>query len=151
VNLAYQQPTAEQGERLTRFLNALNDGDALDEASAYLDAGGDIDGAIMPFIESALMHQAAVYRRLGLIEMLAGRGADLNVRDSFGMTPMHFAVQHEVDGMLLQGRDTHFPCARLLLDLGASKDVLDNHGRTPRDLAGIYGPAMLDLFDDVMK
>lgn len=132
------------------FLNAINDGGGLAEAAAFLLAGGDINAAIVPIIEQSLLHHAAIHRRLDLVEMLALRGADLQVRDAFGATPMHLAVRHEIDAILLQWQEPDFPCARRLFDLGAPLDAVDKQGLTPRDYANIYGPMMLDLFDEVM-
>lgn len=138
-----------EGQRLA-FLNALNDGDGLAEAAAYLEAGGDIDAAIVPIIEQTMLHHAAIQRRLELIEMLARRGANVDVRDAFGMTALHLAVTHEIDAMLMQWQGPGFPCARSLAEFGASFDARDNQDRTPRDIARTYGPIMLDLFDEVM-
>lgn len=138
-------------EQRQRFLNALNVGGGLNEATAYLDAGGDIDLAIVPMIEQSLLHYAAIHQRIDLIEMLARRGADLEVFNAFGMSALHLAVMHEVDFIMLQKQEPGFPCARRLVELGASLDAMDNQGRTPREFAKMYGPAMLDLFDEEMK
>lgn len=132
------------------FLKALNDGGGADEAATLLGAGADIDAWIVPIVEQTLVHYAAAYRNSELIALLARRGANLDACNAFGMTPMHLAVMHEIDAMLLQEARPGFACARLLKDFGADVDVIDNHGRAPRDLAGVYGPQMLDLFDEVM-
>jgi Ankyrin repeats (many copies) len=148
--LAYESPSAEQQERLSLFLNALNEEGGAEEATAYLDAGGDINAAIMPFVENTLLQHAAINRRLDLIEMLASRGADMNVRDFMGMTPLHSAVLHEIDAVLLQWQEADFPCARKLFRLGASTDVVDNNGRTPGDYAGPQGTPMRAAFDEAL-
>ncbi len=148
--MAYQQPTDEQQEHLTRFLNALNDGAGADEVSGYLAAGGNINAAIMPFIENTLLHHAAVHRRIDLIELLVSQGGDPNVCNAFGMTPLHSAVMHEMDAVLLQWQEADFPCARKLHRLGASLDIVDKNGRTPCDYMGPVGTPMRDALDEAL-
>jgi hypothetical protein len=138
-------------EHRLAFLNALNESSGVAEAITYLDAGGDINAAIVPVIEHTLLHYAAIYRQLELIELLAERGADLEVCDAFGMSALHLATQHEIDAILMQTTKPVLPCSRRLAELGASLDALDNLGRTPRDVAKVYGPPVLDLFDEVMQ
>lgn len=133
------------------FLHALNEGGGAAEASAYLDAGGDINAPVVPMIEQTLLHYAAIERRGDLIALLARRGADLDVWNAFGMTALHLAVMHEIDAALMVQQAPSFSCARTLTRLGASREVLDNHGRTPRDIAKMYGAAMRDLFDEATR
>ncbi|MBY0565169.1 MAG: ankyrin repeat domain-containing protein [Hyphomonadaceae bacterium] len=139
-----------QEEAQLAFLNALNEGGGIAEAAAYLDAGGDINVAIVPMIEQTLLHYATIHRHIDLIELLARRGADLDARNAFGMTAMHLAVQHELDAILLQWQEADFPCARKLFRLGASSDVVDNNGKTPRDYAGPKGTPMRAAFDEAL-
>ena len=141
---------AAQEEERTRFLIALNDGDGVSEATAYLDAGGDINAPIIPIIEHTLLHLAAVHRKVKLIEMLAGQGADFGVRDAIGMTPLHHAVMHEMNAILMGVQEPDFPCARKLYQLGASLDAVDNNGKTPRDFAGTGGSQIRAAFDEAM-
>lgn len=138
-------------EKRLAFLNALNDGDGVAEATAYLDAGGQIDAPIVPMIDQTMLHYAAINRQVALIELLAGRSANLDAVNAFGMSALHLAIMHEIDAILLQWQEPDFPIARRLAELGASLDVTDNQGKRPRDIAGIYGPTMLDLFNEVMK
>jgi hypothetical protein len=151
VTVGAEVANADLDPERTAFLNALNTGDALAEAVAYLDAGGDINAAIVPMINQAMLHYAAIEQRVALIEILAERGADLDIRNAFGMTPMHLAATHEIDAALMRGVEPDFLCAQTLCRLGASLDATDQLGRTPRDIAKMYGPAMLDLFDEVIS
>lgn len=148
--MAYQQPTDEQQQHLTRFLNALNDGTGADDARAYLAAGGEINAAVMPLIENTLLHYAAEYRRIDLVELLVDLGADPNVCNTLGMTPLHTAVMHEMDAVLLQWQEVDFPCARKLCRLGASLDIFDNNGKAPCDYMGPPGTAMRDALDEAL-
>lgn len=148
--MAYRQPSDEQQEHISGFLNALNDGGGADQVSAYLAAGGEINAAVMPFIENTFLHHAAVYRRLDLIELLVSQGADPNACDALGMTPMHTAVLHESDAVLLQWQAADFPCARKLFRLGASLDSIDSNGRTPCDYTGAPGTSLRAALDEAL-
>lgn len=65
-----------------------------------------------------------VQKRLNMVALLMGRGADVNAVDDEGSTPLHFAVASAKDVELV----------RLLLQFGAG-NVTDNFGSTPLQLA----------------
>jgi ankyrin repeat protein len=54
-------------------------------------------------------------------------GADVNLQDKNGYTPLHFAAQQQ-----------EAEIARLLLDAGATVDARDEHGNTPLSNAVFY-------------
>jgi ankyrin repeat protein len=56
--------------------------------------------------------------------MLIDAGANVNVQDKYGRTPLHWVV--------LNGR---VEIAQMLIDAGARKDIPDNEGRLPYDFA----------------
>jgi ankyrin repeat protein len=56
--------------------------------------------------------------------LLIERGADPNIRDSSGFTPLHYASQW-----------WKIEIARVLVEHGANIEVKDNKGRTPLDIA----------------
>lgn len=70
------------------------------------------------------MHIASVARETELALSLINKGADVNAKDNYGMTPLHWASE--------SGRKTF---ASLLIDKGADVKAKDNKGRTAEDLA----------------
>jgi ankyrin repeat protein len=53
-----------------------------------------------------------------VIEILLGSGADINLKDSSGYTPLFYAVLNK-----------NFKLVKLLVEHGANIDVCDNEGR----------------------
>jgi hypothetical protein len=81
-------------------------------------------------IKMAPLHRAAAHGPLEMVTSLLKAGADVNVRDSRGLTPLVFAVA------------TDFPSApilRALLAAGADVNLRDNTGQTALDWAAKFG------------
>jgi len=57
---------------------------------------------------------------------LLEHGANLNVQDNDGRTPLHYAVEN-----------CHVDVARVLFDHGADPTIRDNEGMTPLDYGRI--------------
>lgn len=77
----------------------------------------DLDGC-------SLLHLACEFADIGMLELLLQYGADVNVSDSRGQTPLHRCI--------LKGKAV---AARLLLTRGADPQAVDGQSRTPFDLA----------------
>lgn len=56
----------------------------------------------------------------GVVQLLVGRGTDVNTRDKNHLTPLHYASY-----------DQHLESVRVLLDYGANVNVEDSSGQTP--------------------
>jgi ankyrin repeat protein len=120
---------------------------AVKDVRAYLDAGGDVN-CLSPKNCWTLLHFAVEDRNLEVIKLLASRGADLNVPDVNGWTPLHLAVDSDMDTSGRDGRRaTELPTAKLLVELGASATTKAADGKTARGIALDYG--LENLFDSV--
>ena len=68
---------------------------------------------------------------LELAKLLLDRGADINMANDLGITPLHLTRDTEV--------------ARLLLERGANANAVNNDGKTPGDWAKKYAPRVYDV------
>ncbi|WP_082282748.1 ankyrin repeat domain-containing protein [Myxococcus hansupus] len=84
------------------------------------------------------LHVAVEQEQLELIPMLIASGADVNLPDANGMTPLHHAIDIEADGAYQRGERPSAYVTRLLLAHGAQPNTCDRNGRTPLDLARDY-------------
>ncbi len=99
------------------------------KVAAYLiKKGADVNAASKNPMRVCPLHSALAQHRpevsLVLTEMLVAHGADVNVRQAAGWTPLHQAAMH---GQL--------KLARLLLDQGADVNAKAENGKTPLELA----------------
>lgn len=74
-----------------------------------------------------------------VIQVLLNNGADPNVQDDNGQTPLHCAVLGQ---KILGGYEG---IIKLLVQCGAKVDIKDEEGITPLKLAEEYAPAMVDI------
>jgi ankyrin repeat protein len=78
-------------------------------------------------------------------------GCDLNVRDSYGQTPLHLAVDSEIDGTNQTGEDLDFKVTKRLIELGADLTIQDNKGETPLDWIDNYGEEARTRYEEVLS
>src|SRR5262245_44750915 len=119
------------------------------ELQVYLQEGGDLCARNVNS-GCSLLHIACEHQNLGLICELVERGVPIDGTDKWGQTPLHVAVDIDIDSVVQrQGKisEMTFPTTSLLLSLGANPTLQDKNGRTPRDLAVRYGPAVVEQFD----
>ena len=81
---------------------------------------------------ATVLHLAAV--NPAAVKLLLGAGANPDVCDNAGATPLHRATAQR-----------HYPAMKVLLDAGADPTIHDNQGRTPLQLAHNFsGTAILE-------
>lgn len=73
-----------------------------------------------------------------VIELLISSGADLNIQDENGNTPLHIALY----------QDESMSICRLLINQGARLDIENSEGETVRDMMGVPRD-ILELMDDM--
>jgi ankyrin repeat protein len=121
----------------------------LDDVRRYLDAGGDICRRDQETGWS-LLHFAAEDGNPEVIRFLAARGADRDVADRNGCTPLHLAVDRDMDTSSRGGRRAReLPTIQTLIDVGAEENVRSANGATPRDMAVAYGQEA--LYDSLLR
>ncbi len=130
---------------------------------------------LLPAAESAqeMLFRAAQSNNIALAEQALKAGADINGKDTQGLTPLHFAVKNNNKEMVqllinagvnkdLQNQDgdtpLHFAArgragrgnremTRLLLNAGANTNIQDNYGTTPLMIAVVtLDPETVTLF-----
>jgi len=119
-------PGATEGKRVDRhdaLPSALEKGN-LNAVKHYLDSGGDpnatVDGNSLP------LHKVIRYGHADIAALLVRRGADVNGRDAWGCTPLHYAVVSQGPG----GRCLP-DIALLLLEEGGDPNARSNDGWSP--------------------
>ncbi|HEY7091338.1 MAG TPA: ankyrin repeat domain-containing protein [Tepidisphaeraceae bacterium] len=115
----------------------------------YLEGGGDVNchGGNMSW---TLLHFSAEDCDAEMIKLLAAHGANLNARDQNGWTPLHLAVDADMDTSSRGARRaTELPTVQTLIELGADERVKADDGSTPRDIAVRYDQA--GLYDSLLR
>jgi ankyrin repeat protein len=83
---------------------------------------------------------------------LVAAGADINLQDEHGQTPLHWAVDMAIDGAIQADRPKiNWHVVGVFLDLGANPQIRDQGGRTVHDWAANYGPEAQQSFEDFLK
>ncbi|MGE5293929.1 MAG: ankyrin repeat domain-containing protein, partial [Solirubrobacterales bacterium] len=109
----------------------------MDVIEALLDCGAKADRT-RRFDGTTVLHATVSIGMLNVVMEFINRGADVNVRDRDGQSPVHEAAWAD-DGAM----------AELLLDHGAKINVKDRNGDTPAHVAAVNGYA--DLLDLLMS
>lgn len=74
-----------------------------------------------------------------IIQLLVEAGADVNLQDTFGQTPLHWAVDVAIDGAVqANAPDIDWSVVAVLLSLEADPNIRDSSGRTAFDFATCY-------------
>jgi ankyrin repeat protein len=92
-----------------------------------------LNAALNPNFGSTVLQRAASIGRLDIVQALLEAGANPNVRDNFGVSPLHYAAALGDNRAWWVSAKPHYyaPVVRALLDAGANPNVQDNQNRTP--------------------
>jgi ankyrin repeat protein len=86
-----------------------------------------------------------------IARLLVASGADINIQDTGGLTPLHHAVDIAIDGTVQSGRDViNWSVVDVFLALGADPTKTDKQGKTVYELASAYGYEARRSFDEFM-
>ena len=97
-----------------------------------------------------MLHFAAEHGDVSLLDALIEAGADLNVRDRGGATPLRIAVDSECDAGVQCKVPITFDTTRRLLAAGADRSIADHNGLTPADLVAKYGAATVKQYETIV-
>ena len=117
---------AQQARRFAAVLSAAASGNAK-AVRGWLDDGGSVDARGGGARHTMLM-KASAFGRRGIVELLASRGANLNLVDSEGSSALHAAAYMG-----------HIAVVRALIRAGVVVDIKDKDGETAMHWADSQG------------
>ncbi|KAJ1495158.1 ankyrin repeat-containing domain protein [Baffinella frigidus] len=109
------------------------------------------DYKTMPrFLETTLLHAAAMNGQVKLVDKLLKMGAPVNGQDGFGCTPMHWVTcqghrGHQTRGMQL------IKIAEMLLEADATVTIQDKEKKTPAELTFPPNPPWNTMRTTILK
>jgi hypothetical protein len=90
---------------------------------------------------------AAEYSDVSAIEYLFSLGCDLNVPASHGLTPLHRAVDADIDASIQTREPLDCKATKRLIELEANLTIEDNKGDTPIGVVDASGGPARIIFD----
>jgi len=124
-------------DSLSLWISQAVSADAVDFVRALLDFGAEPDH-VAEGRTWTVLHLAVELERVEIVELLLDAGANVNIPDRTGCTPLHFAVDIEADGAWQMGEKPVPNVSSLLLKRGADPHLPDHSGETPMDVAWNY-------------
>ena len=102
----------------------------LKDITKWIETGGSA-GILHPESGWSLLHFAAEFQDVAAIEYLINSGCALNLRDKDGQTPLHIAIDSEIDAAIQNGESLEYRATRRLVELGADTTIQDSRGESP--------------------
>jgi len=115
----------------------------------YIRTGGDVN--IVTAKEKALLHSAAESGRLDILRLLLRKGANPNLQDEDGKTPLHYALDEYYSRR--NDKEDIMEIIELLVAYGADIEIEDNEGRSPESITedDAFNPAWIRGLDSPPK
>ncbi len=133
----------------TNQLNSLIADGRVYDVAALLDSEANVNGNGSRW--SPLL-TASEHEQPEIIRLLVSRGADINLGNENGWTPLHNAIDVAIDGAAqCQLPEIDWECVGLFLDLGGDPLLKCKDGKTPLDIVDDYGTNARDSFDSFMR
>lgn len=122
----------------------------LRDIKKWVDEGG-TPKIVRPENGESLLHQAAEFQDVAAIEYLIEAGCDPNRQDNYGQTPLHIAIDSEIDGTIQTECQLEYTATKRLIELGAKTSIADNQGATPIDWVERYGEVAKEKFKEAVR
>ena len=88
--------------------------------------------------KTTLLHKAAEWEDLGICEVLLKRGANVNMTNSLGETPLHIVAREQLkknDEKRMHSKNQMYILIRLLLHYGADIFIKDSKNQTVKGIS----------------
>lgn len=126
-------------------LHAAASGNDAKKIVKLLHDGKDVNALHYDFLicGSSALHHAAAHGSVDAAKILIENGANIDIVNSFGDTPLHIAAgimpHYSCDLRITHEGDGSYEIVRLLIERGATPTILNNNGNAPIHNAALHG------------
>lgn len=128
----------------------ITEENCFEDIKSWIQRGGYPD-VRHPISGETLLHVVAEFQCVEAVEFLTRHGCEINATDIYGQTPLHIAVDSEIDTTVQTDAPLLYKTTKILIEFGADLTVKNNRGESPIDWINNYGEKARSIFDEVMK